>query len=131
MIVKTEQAGNVAIPAVDFDATRFTFGLRGNRQANVFYFFAANGRFLATPDMVRLQGFDPRDRYSYYCKIEVGTLDVEDPEAALLRSESFLSAALPEIMACLPDWDDVTHGRWPVRKSSEASAPASPRGARE
>lgn len=123
--------GSVTIPAIEFDATRFTFGLRGNHQANVFYFFAANGRFLATPDLVRLQGFDPRDRYSYYCKIEVGTLDVEDPQAALLRAQAFLAAALPEIMACLPDWDDVTQGRWPVRSAAGVPAATTPRGTRE
>lgn len=81
------------------------------------YFFAANGRFLATPDHVRLQGFDLADRYSYYCKIEVGVHLVKDPEQAVELAGRFLSELLPEIMTCLPDWVDVLEGRWPPGQS--------------
>ena len=71
---------------------------------------AANGKFLSTPEAVRLQGFDPRDRYSYYCKIEVGLMGIGDPERAVEQASLFLSAVMPEIMACLPDWDRVSSG---------------------
>lgn len=103
------------MPAMQFNATGFTFvpPERPNQQANVVYFFAANGKFLATPDAVRFYGFDPRDRYSYYCKIEANFVDIADPQLAAERASAFFSAALPEIMACLPDWVDVKQGRYP------------------
>ncbi len=107
----------VRVPAKDIEATIFTYGHTGRGHEvvdNVIYFFAANGKFLPTPDHVRLQGFDPRDKYSYYCKVEVRLAGVEDPELARERAASLLSVVLPEVMACLPDWVDVTEGRWPV-----------------
>jgi len=106
----------VRVPATDFSATRFTYAdpARPERISNVIYFFVANGKFLPTPERVRTTAFDPRDRYSYYCKVEVRLFDVADPVLAAERSSTFLSAMMPEILACLPDWVDVTEGRWPT-----------------
>lgn len=100
---------DVLLPKRRFEATQFTFAApdAGEAEANVVYFFVANGRLLATPDQVRLLGFNPRDRYSYYCKIEIGLFGIADKEQAVNRAASFLSAAMPEIMACLPDWRAV------------------------
>ena len=81
--------------------------------------FAANGKFLPGPDHVRAQGFDPRDKYAYYCKIEVQVPGASDPELVRQRAGDFLSAMLPEIMACLPDWTDVTEGRWPEENPTQ------------
>ena len=39
---------------------------------------------------------------------------VADKDVAAERASAFLSAMLPEIMACLPDWVDVEQGRWPA-----------------
>lgn len=110
------------IPSRTIEATTFTFADAKNTQRteNVLYFFVANGKFLASPDMVRLHGFDPRDRYSYYCKVEVQLLGVSDKQLAAERAEALLAHALPEIMACLPDWVEVTEGRWP----RDGAAPA-------
>ncbi len=98
--------GKAILPRLDVPATLFTFYLPDppGRQANVAYFFVANNKFLATPEQVRLLGFDPRDRYSYYCKVEVALFGVSDPDEAQRRASAFLSLAMPEIMACLPDW---------------------------
>lgn len=114
------QNGNVRIPTAYIGATVFTFAPKGNDQlaSNVIYFFSANGKYLATPHHVRFQGFDPRDEYSYYCKIEVQVIGVADPQVATERASDLLSAILPEIMACLPDWDDVREGRYPVAESN-------------
>ncbi len=125
----------VRVPAMQFNATCFTyfpprssFSLSpaeltdDSLRANVIYFFAANGRFLASPNDVRLQGFDPRDRHAYYCKIEVGVDGVSDPERAMAVASEFLSAMMPEILRCLPDWVDVVEGRWPVTKSDLVEA---------
>jgi exosortase len=109
----------VRVPSKQILAKTFTFVDPKNpgRIENVVYFFAANGKFLHSPEAVRLQGFDPRDEYSYYCKVEVQALGVPDAQQAAERSASLLSAAVPEIMACLPDWIDVTEGRWPADES--------------
>jgi len=106
----------VRLPKKKFDATIFTFAHpdRPTQSSNAVYFFVANGKFLPTPEWVRVKAFDPRDRYSYYCKVEVGLYGVEDPGVASRRAASFLSAMLPEIMACLPDWEEVQSGRWPA-----------------
>ncbi len=102
----------VYLPRTRFDTTVFTFSHPNapSRYHNVVYFFAANGKYLRSPDLVRWRGFDPRDRYSYYCKIEVRVFEVEDPQQAADHASSFLSAMMPEIMACLPDWVKVTQG---------------------
>lgn len=116
---------DVHIPATDFNATMFSFAnpRDPDRTSSVVYFFSANGRYLATPDEVRLHGFDPRDRYAYYCKVEVMPLDVSDPAEAKAVVSSFLSDAMPEIMACLPDWVDVKNGAYPKPSQTPRKAP--------
>jgi hypothetical protein len=115
----------VRVPETDFDVTCFNYAVAQQHSAlgalsaaepevrgNVIYFFAANGRFLASPNDVRVQGFDPSDAHAYYCKIEV-SVNVPEPERAVQISSEFLSAMMPEILRCLPDWVEVTQGRWP------------------
>lgn len=106
----------------EIPTTLFTYSTQSGSTAasSVVYFFIANGRFLATPDQVRLQGFDPRDRYSYYCKVEVGLPGIADPELARQRAVALLDAAMPSIMNCLPDWNEVT------ARSSPTDPPVTP-----
>ncbi len=104
------------VPTLSFDATRFTFEDQNSTTPSaehVVYFFSANGQLLAGKKEVRINGFDPRDRYSYYCKIELMVPGVSDRDVAERRTEAFYSQALPEIMACLPDWVEVQAGEWP------------------
>jgi hypothetical protein len=109
------------IPDSVIRANVFTYALtRTADAANVLYFFAANGKFLRTPEEVRALAFDPRDRYSYFCKIEVGLPFISDADTAVQRATAFLSVMLPEIMACLPDWVEVESGRYPVDASGES-----------
>ncbi len=107
---KLEPKG-VRIPELEFPATIFTFSEPGGSASNVVYFFVANGKLLPTPERVRATAFDLRDRYSYYCKVEVGLFDVADAKLASQRVSAFLSVMMPEIMACLPDWGDVSEER--------------------
>jgi len=105
----------VTVPERDIATKRFTY--RSTPTApdqHVTYFFAANGRFLASPNAVRLQGFDIRDEYSYYAKVEVALIGVKDPDAVARGTAKFLDAYLPDIMACFPDWEQVRAGEWPV-----------------
>lgn len=102
----------VILPTLEIPATLFAFHPPEQPQAvsSVVYFFAANGKFLPNPDVVRLHAFDPRDRYSYYCKVEVLIYNEGEVEAARRRASEFLSELMPEIMACLPDWEAVRQG---------------------
>lgn len=109
----------VTIPETRFDASIFRYADAENpdRISNVIYFFAANGKYLAGSYQVRASGFDPTDEYSYYCKVEVMVPGIIDQDEMAQRTSEFLSAMLPEIMAALPDWDDVTEGRWPETRN--------------
>lgn len=128
MATSVLQGGEVLIPQDRIDATVFTFHPPGRPEhtSNVLYFFAANGKFLQTAEGVRLQGFDPRDRYAYYCKIEVMTPGVADPEQAAELVGDFLSSMLPEIMACLPDWEKVKAGYVPRNARAQGQDVAKP-----
>ena len=79
--------------------------------------------------------FNLKDRYSYYCKVEVmfpglgnavarqyrednpGATPTEVnqavADAVAERAEDLLSDLMPEIMACLPDWTEVQAGTYP------------------
>jgi exosortase len=101
----------VYLPAQRFTATIFSFDPQApSTRSNVVYFFVANGKYLKSPDMVRLQGFDPGDRYGYYAKIEVVLHNLGDQELARTQASAFLSAMMPHIMACLPDWEALKQG---------------------
>lgn len=105
----------VHLPERDIDAKRFTYRVpNNNADQHVMYFFAVNGKFLASPNAVRLQGFDIRDTHSYYCKIEVQVIGEPDPERFAEKAQDLLNDFLPEIMACLPDWQEVRDGQWPI-----------------
>lgn len=112
----------VRIPGVDIPATFFTFSNPANNDdlVNVAYFFVANGKFLPSPHAVRKNGFDIRDKYSYYCKVQV-TVNVQDKDEAIKQISSLLSELMPEVMSCLPDWVDVTEGRWPAEQAPAAA----------
>ncbi|MEM6333511.1 MAG: exosortase/archaeosortase family protein [Planctomycetota bacterium] len=104
----------VTLPAKNFDVTLFQWqGGPEEPVSTVIYFFIANNRALATPDAVRAHGFSIQEKYSYYHKVEMRWHRVADPDEAVRLTENFLADALPEIMACLPDWQDVREGKWP------------------
>ena len=119
----------VHLPEREIDTVLFTFAnSESSPHQHVSYFFAANGKFLASPNEVRLQGFDLRDTHSYYCKIEVLIYGESDPDIVRERTTDVLNTFLPEILACLPDWQDVKDGRWPEPTAAPAK-PASPKAA--
>lgn len=128
----TENSETVRFKSLTIPATRYRYRQPkiqtvDNELSTVFYFFAVNGKFLPTPEFVRVQGFDPRDKYSYFAKIEIQPQPIRTPsgswktlsdELAQDRAEAFLSQALPEIMACFPDWQEVQAGKWPVQNKT-------------
>lgn len=128
LLTPSEMGYPVRLPGEQIPVTVFTVGMPGQRPGddgqsqNIIYFFMANGSALATPDEVRLHGFDPRDRYGYYCKIEVRWPKIADPVKAKERTRDLLNVMLPQILACLPDWVQVKSGQWPPSESDSTEA---------
>ncbi len=116
---------SVRVPGLTISASLFSYTPpdANNQQQNVFYFFVANGSYRDSPASLRLAGFDPRDTYSYYCKVEVHVPGVSDPTLAKARAEAFLSQMLPEILRCLPDWTEVEEGTYPPKDATGNAAP--------
>ena len=113
----------VRLPEDAFSVRQLAFDdPRNDRpQMNVLYFFVANGNYMASAEDVRIEGFNIRDEYSFYCKVEVQPVGVEDPELARERTRDMLSAVLPEIMTCLPDWVEVRAGEYPAPQTPAAA----------
>jgi hypothetical protein len=72
----------------------------------VAYVFHTNGHYESDPLGVRQTLEDLTERYGYYSKIELMTLG-NNGDAASAAMAEFLSAARPEIEACLPDWSKI------------------------
>jgi hypothetical protein len=102
----------VLVPGLDIPATFCAFVDSQGQAYSVIYFFVANGAYFANPDGVRANGFKPTDRYNYYSKVQVRLTTAEAP-AACARASELLSVMMPEVLACLPDWDQVGAGLWP------------------
>ena len=119
------QSGFARLPGLEVPATRFTAFAPSHpdEPLTATYFFVANGGFFATPNQVRLQGFNLRDKYSYYCKVEVMFPGLRDADLAGEKTADLLSNLLPEIMATLPDWTDVRAGSWPPDRPDRPDRP--------
>ncbi len=99
---------------------QFLFQSTQDRQVrSTVYLFVANGRAMATKRALRFLALDPRQRYTYFCKIEVlaGRMverrdgeppsfepGIADADDSLAVAGGLLEHALPEIVACLPEW---------------------------
>lgn len=77
------------------------------------YFFIANGGHVPGADGVRLLAFDLKSDYAYYLKVQFTSFDVQSPEELAEVASDLLGELLGELMLCVPDWVDVTAGRWP------------------
>ncbi len=80
----------------------------GNNRVSkcVAYVFHTNGHYESDPLGVRQTLEDLTERYGYYAKIEMMTVG-EDTEVASAAMTEFLTAARPQIEACLPDWNKL------------------------
>jgi len=102
----------IHMPLGEFEirTTQFSHPQLGDDQVFAGYFFVANGKTTAYPERIRLLAFDPSSKYAYYCKIQLtirGSQNFTIDDFRILISE-LLSELMPEIMACLPDWPEVT-----------------------
>jgi hypothetical protein len=83
----------------------------------VAYVFQVNGEYQCDPLEVRIRLQNLMQRYGYYAKIELMTVNKEremqdvDTQTAADMMTQFLTAAKPEIEKCLPDWKKVTQGQ--------------------
>lgn len=80
------------------------------------YFFIANHRTTSVPGEIRLLAFNPSERFAYYAKVQLTMITPagEGPQRFLDLSSDFLSATLPHLMRCLPDWSEVEAGQMVV-----------------
>ena len=79
------------------------------RRQNVAYFFQVNGAYEHDSIggvRVRLQNI--REKFGYYCKVEMLAHVNDDAELARRTMSDLMQHALPEIEKCLPDWKAVT-----------------------
>jgi len=81
----------------------------GRITRQVGYFFFTNGHYESDPIGVRTTLQDLRAKHGFYSKVELMTLQ-KDPKKAQQTMSDFLSAAVPEIERCMPDWNRVEGG---------------------
>ena len=73
---------------------------------NVAYFFHANGSYMSDPKRVRIALQNLWEKYGYYAKVEVMIQDADRDKSGEAMRE-FLTAALPEVEKCFPDWSKL------------------------
>jgi len=77
------------------------------------YFFIANGGTVPRANDVRLLAFNLTDTYSYYMKVQFSSVTARSGEELAAEAGALLDELLPELMRCVPDWVEVTAGRYP------------------
>ena len=73
---------------------------------NVAYFFHSNGSYMSGPTEVRIALQNLWEKYGYYAKVEVMIQDGDRDKSEEAMKE-FLTAALPAIEKCFPDWSKL------------------------
>jgi hypothetical protein len=105
---KPQGGDDVEVRYINFEDQTGT----SNVTRSISYFFHANGKFISSPLAVRRELADLWEKKAYYCKIETMTTIEDARESARVQTD-FLSAAMPEIHRCMPDWDKE-HGKAPA-----------------
>jgi hypothetical protein len=82
----------------------------GRVTRQVAYFFFADGQYESDPIGVRKTLATLTYRHGFYSKIELMTV-LKDQDKAQQVMCSFLTAALPEIEKCMPDWNTVEYAK--------------------
>ena len=77
-----------------------------NVTRSIAYFFHVNGHFESSPLGVRRSLQNLFEKKGYYAKIEIMTTMDMPTESARVMTD-FLTAAMPEINRCMPDWEKV------------------------
>jgi hypothetical protein len=108
---------------VDYSYLHFqdTTGM-GRVDRDVAYLFHVNGRYVSNNIAVRDELADLRKKYGYFAKVELMTtgrsgLNVSQAERdssqvkAKAAFNDLLTAVLPEVERCVPDWNEATAGK--------------------
>jgi len=101
----TKPVGDIVATTIEFQDPKYP----QDRQVGG-YFFIANGVSVASSYGVRQAAFNLRDRYAYYCKIQLTKRGrVSEPNGSLLQpftrdAADLLGGLIPHVMRCLPDW---------------------------
>lgn len=95
-----------------------TSGYTIPRQGDIYagYFFIANGTIATSAEQVRLLAFDLTNDYAYYLKVQINATSggqIGSPEALAKAAGELLSELMPDLMRCVPDWVEVSQGRYP------------------
>ncbi len=86
------------------------------------YFFIANGAIATSAEQVRLLAFDLSNDYAYYLKVQFNAAagsQIDSPEELAEVSADLLSELLPDLMRCVPDWVEVSAGRYPPDRDDQ------------
>jgi hypothetical protein len=108
----TRDVTKVFLPVGDFEfmTTEFMIPDAPNRRMLAGYFFIANGRSTPYASGVKALAFSLRERYAYYCKVEMSMVFDANDESRWAefasRSADLLDELLPEIMLRLPSWPE-------------------------
>jgi hypothetical protein len=90
-----------------------------NVPRSISYFFHVNGEFACSPLDVRGKLAELWEKKAYYAKIETMTTMDDKDESAKVQKD-FLTAVMPEVVRCMPDWDKE-HGRAPRAVAAAAA----------
>jgi exosortase len=85
------------------------------------YFFIANGGIATSANDVRLLAFDLTDDYAFYLKVQFNGSSAQgigSPEELAEVASDLLDELLPDLMMCVPDWVEVTQGRYPPDRTT-------------
>ncbi|MFN3167203.1 MAG: exosortase/archaeosortase family protein [Phycisphaeraceae bacterium] len=113
------QDETVRLPGKEIETVVFSGADEDGNVTTALYFFLANGDAIASSHQVRFS-FNLKDRYSYYCKVEVMFPGISDPNVVAEHAEELLSDLMPDIMAALPDWTEVQAGTYPEPQATDA-----------
>jgi hypothetical protein len=81
----------------------------GRVPRRVAYFFFADGHYMSNPLDVRRTLQNLRYKHGFYAKIELMNVVPEHDKSQAVMT-GFLTAALPDIEKCFPDWNQVEGG---------------------
>jgi hypothetical protein len=76
------------------------------------YFFIANGGVVASAAGVRGLAYQLDSDYAFYAKVQFSSWTVDSAEELAELAADALRDLFPEIMRCVPNWDEVEAGTW-------------------
>src|SRR5579864_1501540 len=110
---------------------------RGRVSRKVAYFFHVNGHYESDPLGVRRTLQNLLEPYGYYAKVELMTespnpgllpgepAPAQSDDRSLAAMENFLTALLPDLERCLPDWEQVHRDAQQPKKHEPPTAAVS------